>query len=137
MLVLKILGVGLSLLLLYFLLLKINDYTDKKYSHEFFNEIIAGVYIAIYAAIFIGYQWHLSALNDSGDPLNGIVVIAIGVLIFICTLIYNVKKTKFLFGLVFTFIQAILLIPFCALGAIFILIVVGSYLNAKPVYSID
>jgi hypothetical protein len=137
MLVLKIIGVALALFLLYKLVMKINEYTNKKYSHIFFDEITTGVYIAIYAAIYLGYQWYLNALETSNDPLNGLVVISIGILTFICILIYNIKRTKFLFGLVFTFIQAVLLIPFCLIGVLMILGLLALALDAKPVYHID
>ncbi|WP_321313649.1 hypothetical protein [Halarcobacter sp.] len=137
MLVLKIIAVAIALFLLFGLMMKLNEYAYKKYSYEFFTETTFGIYMTIYASAYIGYEWYISSLKDEKDILNGIVVMVISFLIFLGTAIYNIKSTKFLFGLVFTIIQAILFIPFCVIGLIVIAFAIAYFSQTKPVYQVN
>ena len=137
MIVLKIIGIIIFLALLYLLIEKLNTYTYKKYSYKFFTESTLGIYMVIYCGLYIGKEWYISALHSKGDILNGIVIIVIALLIFLFVLISNIKKSNYLFGFFFTFVQAILFIPFCIIGIFFILIVAAFFAQAKPVYRID
>lgn len=133
MLVLKIIAIGIFFLFLYVLMERINLFTQKKYSYKFFSESLLGVYIIIYAGLYFGYEWYLK----STDPLNGIVVMIVAMLIFIFLLIKNIKNTSLSFGLGFTFIQAVLFIPFCALGFMIIVAMIVYFSQTKPVYKIN
>ena len=133
MIVLKIIGIVVFLLLVYGLMEKLNNYTYKKYSYEFFTLSTLGIYIAIYCGLFFGWKWYLK----SDDPLNGILVIAIALAIFAFVFIQNIKKTTFKFGFFFTFVQAILYIPISVVGLIVFLCAIAFFAQAKPVYRID
>lgn len=137
MLLLKIIGIMLFLLLLYLLMEKINKFTLKKYSYEFFSKDLLGVYIVIYAGLFFGYKWYLNSLVNNTDILNGIILMSIASLIFLTILIKNIKSTTFYFGLLFTIIQAILFIPFVISGFIVILMLFAYFSQTKPVYNIN
>lgn len=137
MLVLKIIGAALVLLLLFGLMVKLNQYTYEKYKYEFFTETTFGIYIVIYGSAFLGYKWYLNSLSDDKDIINGIVVMVISSLIFLGTMIYNIKITNFFFGLVFTIIQAVLFIPFCVIGLIVIAFAIAYFSQTKPVYQIN
>lgn len=133
MLVLKIVGVIVFLLFIYFLMEVSNSYTYKKYSYEFFSETNIGIYMVIYGGLFFGRKWYL----NSDDPLNGILIMAIALTIFIFVLIKNIKRTSFLFGFFFSFIQAILYIPISMVGFLFLFGAMAYFSQARPVYKID
>jgi len=137
MLVLKIIGAALVLLLLFGLMVKLNVYTYEKYKYEFFTETTFGIYIVIYGSAFLGYKWYLNSLSDDKDIINGIVVMVISSLIFLGTMIYNIRITNFFFGLVFTIIQAVLFIPFCVIGLIVIALAIAFFSQSKPTYQIN
>jgi len=137
MLVLKIIGAALVLLLLFVLMMKLNVYTYEKYKYEFFTETTFGIYIVIYGSAFLGYKWYLNSLSDDKDIINGIAVMVISSLIFLGTMIYNIKITNFFFGLVFTIIQAVLFIPFCVIGLIVIAFAIAFFSQTKPVYQVN
>ena len=133
MLVLKIIGVIVFLFLVYLLMEKLNDYTFKKYTYEFFTETNIGIYMAIYGGLFFGRKWYL----EGDDPLNGILVIAIALIIFIFVVIRNIKRTSFLFGFFFSFIQAVLYIPISMVGFLLLIGAIAFFSQTKPVYRIN
>ena len=106
MLVISIVGGLLGLGLIFFLGITCNRYTIQNFDHAFFtkvNLIIMGISSVL---LFVGFKWYTASVNtEDGDILNGIALMAISAIIYICVIIYNIKKTNFLIGLPLTVIQ--------------------------------
>lgn len=137
MFVLKVIGVIVSLCLLFLLMFRLNIYTFNKYKYEFFTQTSFGIYMVIYCGIFFGYRSYENALRVNGDELNGILIIAIALLIFIAVLINNIKSTSFYFGIAFTTVQSLLYIPICIVGFFALLAAVAFFSQTKPVYRVN
>lgn len=83
MLVLSIIGIILAAFLLYLFIDYVNKYSQEKYSYQFFNW---GNYIATavgYALIYFGQSWYWKAFLNSGDTLNGLLLVLIGILLVV------------------------------------------------------
>lgn len=134
MTVLYIIGFLAVVILLLLVVSKINDYSTKHYSYEFFSFGNLAVVAIAYLMLFYGDKWYLEALDKGGDILNGQMLMGIGVLI-ICALIYvHIKNTSVIFATVITPFQLILYIP-AAVLSVFAFIVVAAWLSeTKPVY---
>ncbi len=134
MTVLYIIGFLAVVILLLLVVSKINDYSTKHYSYEFFSFVNLAVVAIAYLMLFYGDKWYLEALDKGGDILNGQMLMGIGVLI-ICALIYvHIKNTSVIFATVITPFQLILYIP-AAVLSVFAFIVVAAWLSeTKPVY---
>lgn len=137
MLILKIVAGIVCLLLLYSVMVKLNSYTYKKYSYEFFTELSVGMYVVIYCGFYFGWEWYINALTENSDTLNGILLIVIALCLLIYMIIKNIKNTSVLFGSLFTLIQMVLMIPISAVALIFLIGLIAFYAQAKPVYNID
>ena len=137
MLVLKILGVLLFTWFMYLLIIKINSITYKKYNYELFiGESIFIIGIGYGLSIW-GYIWYSNELSANGDILNGLLVLAIGVLILLVQLYINIKHTKFFIGIFLTIIQFILCIPLLAVLGILLVGLLFAAGAVKPVYNIN
>jgi hypothetical protein len=134
MTVLYIIGFLAVVILLLLIMSKINDYSMKHYSYEFFSFGNLAVVAIAYLMLFYGDKWYLEELAKGGDILNGQMLMGIGVLI-ICALIYvHIKSTSIIFATIVTPFRLILYIP-AAVLSVFAFIVVAAWLSeTKPVY---
>lgn len=137
MLVLKIIGVLIALFLVYKIIVKVNEFTIKKYRYEFFN---MGNFIASaigYGMIYFGSKWYMSALDKQGDTLNGIILFTIGIILILAVIYINVTNTSLSEGLGFSLLQAPIY-SVLSIAAIFALIAAIAYFSeTKPVYQIN
>lgn len=137
MTVLSIIAVLVAALTLYGFIITINQYTNNKFSFEFFSW---GNYAASaigYASIIYGYNWYEDVLLKGGDLLNGQLLMSIGALLVLSVVYNNIKKSSLLFGIPMSFIQQMLYIPLTIVGflALFGLFVFAS--QTRPVYNIN
>lgn len=137
MLVVKIIAGLISLLTLYLIMKKINNYTHTHYQYvvfDWFNYILVA---ASYACFYFGHKLYSTALLEQGDWLNGILLIGIGIIGIIFMCIINFSKLPMLIGLLVTVVQLSIyvilsIVGFYALIALFIL----SH-GIRPVYNLN
>lgn len=137
MLVLKIIGVLVGLFLLAMFVSSMNNYTQKKYRYEIFNWYNLAAAGIGYGFMLFGKNWYLEAVNKSGDILNGIILISIGVIIIGLVVFNNVQKTSLKFGLLFSVVQLALYIPASVIAFYGLLASAAFFAQTKPVYSIN
>jgi hypothetical protein len=137
MTVLKIIGIILFMGLIYFIIRKINSFSFRKYNYSFFSNELFFLYCVIYALLFFGYDLYTDAVKVDGDILNGILIFAFGVILFIVRLILNIKIAKFFFGVLLTLAQFIIFIPIALGGLIVLIILLLIASQIKPVYNVN
>lgn len=94
MMMLSLVLVALVAFGLIWVLRKFDAHVEAKFDHSFLS---MGDFIVVCLWILLivgGNWWRESASNNGGDPLNGIVVMALGVLVFLWTVIKNVRRTN-------------------------------------------
>jgi len=132
--VLIILGVLAVIAILFIIVSRINDYSEKTFNYEFFSWGNLGVTALGYLLLFYGTKWFYEALSEGGDILNGQLLIGIGVLFIIRVFYIHIKRTNFLFGIVVGTFQLILYVPLSVIS-IFALLATAAWLSeTKPVY---
>jgi hypothetical protein len=137
MTVLKIIGVFLFVGLIYFFITKINSFSYKKYKYGFFSNELFFLYCLIYALLFFGYDLYMDAAKVDGDILNGILLLAFGVILLAIRLVLNIKIAKFFLGLFFTIVQFIIFMPIALGGLIVLIVILLIATQIKPVYNVN
>jgi len=136
MLVIKIIAILLLALIVYALVDKFNSFTYKKFNYQFFELDRFFIIAFSYALLFFGSVWYKDALRDATDPLNGIVLITIGVVILLTIVYKNFKNTNFtvgLFGSIFQLVVFAIITPV----SIFALVIAAAFaMETRPVYRI-
>ncbi|HHY0626531.1 TPA: hypothetical protein ACVU5F_004611 [Vibrio parahaemolyticus] len=105
MLVLEIVGGLLVVAAILFLLHSFDKHYDRKFGHRFFK-LSAFIILSVAVGFVWGGQlWYESALKEGGDTLNGVACMVIGVVIVFGVVIYNLKNTNLLYGLLGSLVQ--------------------------------
>lgn len=100
MLVLHLLGVAVVVGVIIYSLRWFDRRVSEKFGHRFFTKNTFVATEVACAFIVGGNMWHSHALHShSGDPLNGIVLIGVGVVILMGITVNNVLKTNLVFGI--------------------------------------
>lgn len=81
-------------------------FAARKFNHRFFTVGAFGAAAAALGCIVGGHSWWQAVLEQGGDPLNGLVLMAIGVIIVIGMLIQNLRRAGLLVGLCGSVLQA-------------------------------
>jgi len=122
---LKIVGAVVLLILILGLLFAFDEHVEQKFGHRFFTKATFIAKVVSCVMMIFGYDWHLSALQSHGDPLNGWVLAGVGAVILLGIAINNVVKTNFVYGIGGSLIQLPLFaalgyisMPFLAVGAV-------------------
>ena len=137
MIVLSIIGLIVFSICIYLIIIKVNSISYKNYKYEFFNKHTLALFTTMLVLLFTGKSYYFEAATNNGDIWNGILLFAIGVIIFIIRLILNIKIAGFFKGLVYTIIQLIIFIP---LSIIALLVLYGAMVVAartRPVFRIN
>lgn len=135
-----VLGVILALLgiaFIYWLIIKIDEYTYKVYKYEFFSSVHFFVLFLANVSLYFGHMWYKTVIAASEDILNGIILMIIGALIVTFVVYVNVKRTSLLLGLSVSLFQ----IALYAVGSVFalfaIVVTIAFLAETKPVYNIN
>ncbi len=137
MIVLSVIGIIVLSICIYLIIIKVNSISYKNYKYEFFNKHTLALFTTMLVLLFTGKSYYFEAASNNGDIWNGILLFAIGVIIFIIRLILNIKIAGFFKGLVYTIIQLIIFIP---LSIIALLVLYGAMVVAtrtRPVFRIN
>lgn len=135
MFILSILGVLLSAAAVYGFIEWFNTYSHKEGQYKFFSSEHTMAYVASYLLILFGYKMIENHWRD--DSLNGIIVLAIGIIILILTILNNFKSTKRSLAIKGTLAQVILYVPITVVGLIILAAAVAFFAQTKPVYNIN
>lgn len=119
---------------LWFVIKWFNEHCEDKFDHKFFTmPVLIALGIAGALCIF-GLSWYTSSAktNNSGytllnvilngDTLNGIIMIALGLITYIVIAVYNFIRTNWIYGVIGTLIQFALLSFFAYVGFILLII---------------
>lgn len=137
MIVLSIIGIIVLSICVYVIILKVNSISYKNYKYEFFNGYTLALFTTMLVLLFAGKSYYFEAASNDGDIWNGILLFAVGVIIFIIRLILNIKIAGFFKGLLYTILQLIIFIP---LSIIALLVLYGAMVVAartRPVYNLN
>ena len=121
----------------YILVLKIDAYSYRVYGFEFFT--LPRFMIVFVANIFLyfGESWYVEEAVKSGDILNGIILILIGLGLILYNTYINISKTSLVFGFLVSLFQLALF----AIGSLFALlglfIMLALLSQTKPVYNLN
>lgn len=137
MTVLIIIGILVSIYLVYLLVIKVNQYTIKKYDYEFFNMANYLISALAYVLLYFGYKWYMSALEKHGDMLNGQILIVIGVILLIGVIYINIKNTSPTVGISLSIVQAPIYSALAVVSVLAIAMAIAFFAETKPVYSIN
>lgn len=99
MLVIKLIVAVATIGLFAFCISKFNQHCTGKFGHAFFSKGAFFITTAALGMLIVGNMWHNSAIQQHGDTLNGIMVMAIGVLLACCLVYANIRKTNAVYGI--------------------------------------
>ena len=141
MVVLSIIGAILGLMLLYSIVVKINQVSYRENRYEYFTPTTAGSVVVGYYFLYFGYQSYEAASRAvNGDILNGILLMVIGGVlvgaIIISNFINTPKENKFI-TLLFTSIQLVIYVGVAYVSIFLILAAIGVLAQTKPVYVLN
>lgn len=120
---------------IYQFMMGFNTFTFKEARYRFFTIQSYGWYAASYIAMYAGF--HMIKSNWEGDPLNGIIVLIIGLWIFITQIRNNFRHTKPLVAISGSLAQCVLYIPLTIIGLFALFIAMAAASRIRPVYSIN
>lgn len=137
MFVLSIIALLSVFLLFLYIIIKVNQITYKKYKYEFINAEVLVYFVLTFTLLYLGKIHYFKAVLNDGDIWNGILLFAIGVIIFIIRLIINIKIAGFFKGILFTIYQIIIYLPLSFVFFIMILILMFIASKTKLVYNLN
>jgi len=134
--VLFIVGFIALIIVLFRVVFWINEFSETNYNYEFFSWGNLGITSVGYLLLFYGNKWFDIALSGAGDISNGLLLMAMGLILVSKILYTHIKQTNLLFGVVVGTFQLILYIPLSVIS-IFSLFAGAAWLTeAKPVYKL-
>ncbi|TDA63249.1 hypothetical protein E0765_08580 [Sulfuricurvum sp. IAE1] len=135
MFLLKIIAALAALFGLYVLTQRFNDFTEREANYRFFTGASFGWYAASYIAMYAGYR--MIQTNWHGDPINGSIVLGVGIIIYAVQIYTNFKRTRFLVALAGSLMQTLLYVPLTVLGLIALFIAIAAASQIKPVFNLN
>jgi len=137
MIILKLIGLVLLALLIYWLVVEINKYTYKEYDYDFFNMHNFVVTAVGYAFLYFGNRWYMSAFKANDDLLNGQILLGIGMSLIIYVIYINIKSTSIILGLFLTLFQLLLYVGLSFIAFFAIIILIAALSETKHVYVLN
>jgi hypothetical protein len=135
MFILQILGFIVAGIALYGFIEYFNAYTQKAGKYRFFTLEHTAAFGAAYVLMFIGTLMIRSNWKD--DPLNGIIVFAIGAVILILTLRNNFQKSDKKLALQGSIAQLVLYVPITIGGVFVLFMLLAFFAQTKPVFTLN
>lgn len=138
MLVLKILAYFAGFASVVALIIGFNRHCDNKFGYRFFSIMAFIILMLASGCLMAGHYWYESAMHHHGDTLNGMIIMAIGILAAAVQIFWNYRETNVLYGTGGTAVQFGLFggLTFIA-WPLLLLVLVLSFLcgfGAKPVF---
>jgi len=101
----KIIGGLVILWVIYLLLMNYRDNIFNKFRYDIFDGQIFAMIVIAYGLIVYGMNWYHEALANSGDTLNGILLMSIAAILIVVSFIKNFDKTNFINAIYITIVQ--------------------------------
>ena len=136
MIVLFIVGFIALIIVLFRVVFWINEFSETNYNYEFFSWGNLGITSVGYLLLFYGNKWFDIALSGGGDISNGLLLMAMGLILVSKILYTHIKQTTLLFGVVMGTFQLILYIPLSVISIFSIFAGAAWLTEAKPVYKL-
>lgn len=135
MFLLKIIAAVVAAFILFALIEGFNAYTQRKANYRFFREESFFYYAGSYVLLYAGYSmieshWH-------GDPLNGIIVSLIGLVLLGKSIRDNFRSVPFRLALGGTLLQLLLYIPATVLAMLALALAIAGVSGIKPTYCLN
>lgn len=141
MLVLNILGTVTAIALVLSALATFESHVEKRYRCRFFTKPAFGLLAVVAASLFGGHYWWQQARLAKEDPLNGIVLMVLGVCGVVGVVVWNIRRTGVLIGATGTLLQFAIfavLAPFGIVGLMLgAVITFLGFAVARPVFVIN
>ena len=115
----------------------LNKYTWKKYSFKIFHKSSFGVSIVGYIFVYLGYISYENALKTSGDLLNGMVIIFIGIGLILYVVNQNIQRSSLFIGLVLSLLQGAVYIFVGYIGIYYLIMMIIIASQIRPVYVVN
>ena len=133
MFMLGLIGMLLFAGAIYYIIEAFNTYTQKESKYRFFTIEHTVAMVISYGLLWIGYGIY----NSSKDPLNGIILMIIGVLVLCFVMLNNFKSTPRGIALKGSAMQLIFYIPITMAIIPIVAMVIAFFAQTRPVYSIN
>ena len=137
MTVITIIGILVGLYLLFLFITSVNNYTYRVYKYDIFNKENYFTSVGAYALIFFGNNLYRDAVANSGDILNGQLLIGFGIMILVGVFAYNIKHTSLILGFILSLIQVVIYVPAAIVSLLILLVLIAYFSETKPVYNIN
>lgn len=137
MVVLGIIGLTLVALLIFWMVVVINEYSESTFDYQFFNLQNFTVACIGYAGLYFGNRWYENELAIHGDLLNGQILMGIGVLFLLWVFYINIKRTNIYLGLSVTVIQLVLYASLSVFALFALLLAAAMLMETRPVYNLN
>lgn len=134
MLILKLIALLMGAFVLFLIMDRFNRFSRDEIGYEYFTNEHTIAMVIGYALILAGWIWSTGSTND---PLNGIIVILIGIAIITKVIMNNFDKTPRLFAIAGSLMQIVIYIPVTLLIIPIGIMVLGFFSQIKPVYTIN
>jgi len=134
---LTIIGIIVTIYIVYRLVLRFNSYTKRKYKYIFFNEKSLLIVSPAYALLVTGYLFYIDALKYNGDILNGLILLFIGALLLLKVIYTNFDNTDLIIGVLGTIFQFLVYIFLSVFSVIVLFVAAIAFAQIKPVYNIN
>lgn len=135
MLILTMIGILITGVLIYKFIEWFNEYSMRVGGYRFFTIEHLIAYFISYVMLL--YSLHGLVKKTFEDPLNGWVILLIGVVVLFFTLLNNFKKTDFSLALKGSLLEVVLSIPISIVGLFLLFAMFAFFAETKPVYNIN
>lgn len=135
MLVLKVIGTLIVIALVLISMYKLDDFFYKKFNKNINLQTTSVIISICYIIIFFSYQWYLKALEQNGDIYNGLILTTLCSIVILGIIIYNIKQSNFIYGLMLSTYQLIACIV--GVGIIIFIIFAAMASNVRPVVNLN
>lgn len=135
MFMLKIIAAITALFGIYLVTRWFDNLSERESGYRFFTGESFGWYGASYVLMYAGYRmietsWH-------GDPINGSIILIIGLAVFAVPVRDNFRRTRPLLAIAGSLLQTLIYAPLTVVGIIALVIAIAAASGIKPVYCVN
>ncbi len=134
MLILKLIALLIGAFVLFLIMDRFNRFSRDEIGYEYFTHEHTIAMVIGYALILVGRVWSIGSTND---PLNGIIVMLVGIAIIAMVIKNNFNKTPRLYAIAGSLMQIVIYIPVTFLIIPIAIMLFGFLSQIKPVYTIN
>jgi magnesium-transporting ATPase (P-type) len=115
---------------------KFNAHCEARFGHKFFTRNAFFCLLITFAFVMIGGSIYHEAAISGGDKLNGVLLIAVGVVIAVVLAFINFRRTDAVYGIGGTVIQFVVLgaLAYIAVPLLIMFFVLSILFAAAPRY---